>query len=106
MTTNDPKREPGYRGALPTRDDRLARPWILIVFVIFVSIFILSALEIPTRFTSEPTPLPVPSFSEPPSPSTSESASPQASGSASPEASGSGSREASGSASPSPTEAP
>jgi hypothetical protein len=102
MTTNDPKREPGYRGALPTRDDRLARPWILIVFVIFVSIFILSALEIPTRFASEATPLPVPSFSEPPSPS----ASPEASDSGSPEASGSGSPEATESASPSPTEAP
>jgi hypothetical protein len=102
MTTNDPKREPGYRGALPTRDDRLARPWILIVFVIFVSIFILSALQIPTRFAPQPTPLPVPSFSEPPSPS----ASPEASDSGSPEASGSGSPEATESASPSPTEAP
>ena len=42
MTTNEPKREPGYRGALPTRDDRLARPWIITVIAIFVGIFVLS----------------------------------------------------------------
>ena len=42
MTTNEPKRDPGYRGALPTRNDRLARPWIIAVIVIFVAIFVLS----------------------------------------------------------------
>jgi hypothetical protein len=96
MTTNDQKREPGYRGALPTRDDRLAKPWVLIVFVIFVSIFILSALGIPSRFAPEPTPLPVPSFSVPPSPSADESGSPSV------EPSGSESPSASESASPTP----
>ena len=36
-STNEPKRDqPGYRGALPTRDDRLARPWIIVVIAIFV----------------------------------------------------------------------
>ena len=100
MTTNEPKRDPGYRGALPTRNDRLARPWLIAVLAIFVAIFVLSFLEIPSRFVPEPTPLPIPSI---PVPSGSESASPLVSPSAgSPEASGSGSPEASGAASPSP----
>jgi hypothetical protein len=54
--------QPGYRGALPTRDDRLARPWIIVVFAIFVAILILSAFEIPSRFEPEPTPLPIQSI--------------------------------------------
>ena len=29
--TTDAKREPGYRGSLPPRQDHLAEPWILIV---------------------------------------------------------------------------
>ena len=101
MTTNEPKRDPGYRGALPTRNDRLARPWLIAVIAIFVAIFVLSFLEIPSRFVPEPTPLPVPSI---PVPSASESASPSVgpSDSGSPEASGSGSPDASPSESPSP----
>jgi hypothetical protein len=97
MTTNEPKRDPGYRGALPTRNDRLARPWLIAVIAIFVAIFVLSFLEIPSRFVPEPTPLPIPSI--PVVPSGSESASPSVapSGSGSPDAS------ASGSASPSAT---
>ena len=84
MTTN----QPGYRGALPTRDDRLARPWILIVFAIFVAILILSAFEIPSRFAPEPTPLPVPSIPVPSaSPSATEEPSPEPAGTGSPEAS-------------------
>ena len=59
MTTNEPKRDPGYRGALPTRNDRLARPWLIAVIAIFVAIFVLSFLEIPSRFVPEPTPLPI-----------------------------------------------
>ena len=65
MTTNEPKRDPGYRGALPTRNDRLARPWIIAVIAIFVAIFVLSFLEIPSRFMPEPTPLPIPSVPAP-----------------------------------------
>ena len=100
MTTNDPKRDPGYRGALPTRNDRLARPWLVAVIAIFVAIFVLSFLEIPSRFIPEPTPLPIPSI---PVPSASESASPsvQPSDSGSPAASESGSPDASASESPS-----
>ncbi len=97
-STNDPKRDqPGYRGALPTREDRLARPWIIIVIAIFLAIIVLSAFEIPSRFAPDPTPLPIPSLPATPSSAPTESPSLE------PEPSGSGSPEASGSASPSPT---
>jgi len=102
MTSTEPKREPGYRGALPTREDRLARPWILIMIGIFVLIIALSILAVPSRFLPDPTPVPLPSIpasgSLEPSASASESAAPSASGSASASASAS----PSGSASPSP----
>ena len=61
MTSTEPKREPGYRGALPTRHDRLARPWILIVIGFFVLILVLSVLGVPSRFIPDPTPVPLPS---------------------------------------------
>jgi energy-converting hydrogenase Eha subunit F len=97
MTSNEPRRDqPGYRGALPTRNDTLARPWVIIVFAIFLAIIVLSALEIPSRFAPEPTPLPIPSIPATPS------AEPEPSGSGS----GSGSPEASGSASASATPQP
>ena len=100
MTTKDSKSDqPGYRGALPTRDDRLARPWVLIVFLIFIAVIVLSFLEVPSRFVPEPTPLPIPSI-----PAPSATAEPTESPSAEP--SGSGSSEASGSASPSETPEP
>ena len=100
MTTRDSKSDqPGYRGALPTRDDRLARPWVLIVFVIFIAVIVLSFLEIPSRFVPEPTPLPIPSVPAP-------SATPEPTESPSAEPSESGSSEASGSASPSETPEP
>jgi hypothetical protein len=94
-STSDPKREPGYPGALPPRDDTLARPWILIVLGIFVLIVVLSLIGIPSRFVPDPTPIPVPSFSAEPLASPSESAD----GSGSPEASSS--PDSPGSASPS-----
>ena len=85
MTTNEPRRDqPGYRGALPTRGDRLARPWVIAVIAIFVAIFVLSALEIPSRFEPEPTPLPIPSIPATPSAEPTESPSPE------PEPTGSG----------------
>ena len=99
MTTNEPRRErtPGYRGALPARDDRLARPWILTVIGIFVLILVLSVLGIPSRFVPDPTPIPLPSALP------SGSLEPPPSESASPDASESPSAEASASAQPSPT---
>ena len=97
MTSPTSSNEPGYRGALPTREDRLARPWILAVIGIFVLVLVLSALSIPSRFVPEPTDIPLPSL-----PAVSESASPSASPSESPAASPSapGSESASPSASP------
>lgn len=99
-TTNDPKREPGYRGSLPPREDRLARPWILVVLGIFVLIVVLSVAGIPSRFIPDPTPVPLPSLAPIPSESASPSGSVEVSGS--PEASPSAS--ASGSVEPSPSE--
>lgn len=90
MTTNDPARSPGYRGALPPREDRLARPWIMLVLAAFVLILVLSVLGVPSRFIPEPTPVPLPSVPAPSAsaePSTSASASASASPSASEEAS-------------------
>ena len=92
----DPVRnEPGYRGALPTREDRLARTWILAVIAIFVLVFVLAVLGVPSRFIPEPTPIPLPSTpaSSSVEPSASASASPSASESASAEESASPSGE-------------
>lgn len=83
-TTNDPKREPGYRGSLPPREDRLARPWILVVLGIFVLIIVLSVVGVPSRFIPEPTPVPLPSLA--PIPSESASPSGSVSGSVEPSA--------------------
>ena len=90
---------PGYRGALPPQTDTLARPWVLIVLAIFILIFALSLLNVPTTLFPPATPTPAPSISA--EPSASGSASPSASASAS--ASGSAGASASASASPSPT---
>jgi hypothetical protein len=97
-TTNDPKREPGYRGSLPPREDRLARPWILVVLGIFVLIIVLSVAGVPSRFIPEPTPVPLPSLAPIPSESAAPSGSVEVS--SSPQASDS----ASGSVEPSPSE--
>ncbi len=85
MTSTDPKRDVGYRGALPPREDRLARPWIITVIGIFVLIIVLSIAGIPSRFIPDPTPVPLPSVPAPsfssgePSPSPSATASESAS---------------------------
>ena len=98
---SEPSRnEPGYRGSLPSRVDRLARPWILAVLGIFVLVIVLSIAGIPSRFIPDPTPIPLPSL-----PPASGSVEPSASitpGSSEPSASVSASPEASASASPSP----
>jgi hypothetical protein len=95
-TTNDPKREPGYRGSLPPREDRLARPWIVAVLGIFVLIIVLSVAGIPSRIIPDPTPVPLPSVAPIPSESASPSGSVEVS--ESPDAS------AEGSVAPSPSE--
>jgi len=70
---------PGHRGALPPRGERLARVWVVIVILGFLSMFVLAALNVPSVWFPEPTPLPVPSVS--PAPSESETGSPAPSGS-------------------------
>ena len=95
--TNEPKRDVGYRGALPTRQDRLAKPWILTVVAIFLLVIVLSVAGIPSRFIPEPTSPPlasIPAASATPEPTDSPSPSPSASGSAS------------GSGIPSPSDSP
>jgi hypothetical protein len=74
---------PGYRGALPPRNEWLARGWTLAVIGIFLAMFVLAALDVPSRFIPEPTPTPVPSATPVPSgtPAPSASGSPGASGS-------------------------
>lgn len=83
MTSTDPKREPresrerresGYRGALPPRNDTLAKPWIFVVAAVVVLMFVLSALGIPSRFEPDPTPRPSVSASASASPAASQSA--------------------------------
>jgi hypothetical protein len=83
MTKTDPARAPGYRGSLPTREDRLARPWVLTVIGIFVLILVLSVLGIPSRLIPDPTPIPLPSTPASGSPEASASASASAEPSAS-----------------------
>ena len=85
MTTDkSPETAPGYRGALPPKNDWLARGWVLVVIAIFFGIFILAALNVPTVLLPPPTPSAAPSATAAPS----------------------GSPGASGSAAPSPTAAP
>ena len=43
------ERPTGYRGTLPTRNDALARPWVIAVVAIFVLIFVLAALGFPSK---------------------------------------------------------
>lgn len=100
-TTESP-REPGYRGSLPPRQDRLAKPWLMIVAGIFVLIIVLSIAGIPSSLIPDPTPVPTPiatptpsaaepsaSAAEEPSPSAAASVEASADDSAEPSASGS-----------------
>ncbi|MBA2633098.1 MAG: hypothetical protein H0U86_08890 [Chloroflexi bacterium] len=102
MTSQKTSPEPGYRGALPSREDRLARPWILAVLGIFVLVIVLSVLGVPSRFIPDPTPVPLPSLPA----STSAEASPSASASESASESASASPSESASASDSPAASP
>lgn len=103
MTDAKGSREPGYRGALPPRVDRLAPVWVLAVAGILVLVFVLSVLGVPSRLFPEPTPIPVPSVSAAPSPSGEPSASPSGSVVSSPSPQASTSPTLLPSASPAPT---
>jgi hypothetical protein len=96
-TRGDEAPAPGYRGALPPRNDSLAKPWILLVVAIFVLIFVLAFAKVPSRIFPEPTATLVPS------PSAAPSGSGTASGSGSPSSSGSPSASATPSASHTPS---
>ena len=102
------QRPSGYRGSLPTRNDTIARPWVLAVVAIFVLMFVLAFLGFPSSLFPEPSGSPNPSFSLSPStsaaPSASEGASASEDASASEEASTSAAASASEEASASPTE--
>jgi hypothetical protein len=91
--------QPGYRGALPPRGERMARVWVALVILGFVAITVLAFLNVPTVLIPEPTPLPVPSVS----PSTSDGASPAESGSPAESVSASPSVSPAESRSPAPT---
>jgi hypothetical protein len=45
----DQQRPGGYRGALPTRNDSLARPWVIAVVLMFVLIFVLAFVGFPSK---------------------------------------------------------
>jgi hypothetical protein len=57
-----PSRAPGYRGALPPRHDRLARPWVATVIVAFLLMLVLAGLGIPSRLLPAPSVAPIPSI--------------------------------------------
>ncbi len=62
-----PSRAPGYRGSLAPRGDQLARPWLALVVLLFVLIFVLAFAGIPSRLFPSPSVEPIPSFSASPS---------------------------------------
>jgi hypothetical protein len=62
---SDKPRDPGYRGSLPPRVDRMARPWVLTVIGAFVLIFVLALAGIPSRFIPQPSGVPLPSVPAP-----------------------------------------
>ena len=57
------ERPSGYRGALPERNDALARPWVIAVIAIFVLIFVLAALGFPSKAFPRQSAAPLPSGS-------------------------------------------
>ena len=61
----DKQRDPGYRGSLPPRVDRLARPWVLTVIGAFILIFVLALAGIPSRLIPQPSAVPLPSVPAP-----------------------------------------
>ena len=64
----DQGRPTGYRGALPPRNDALARPWVIAVIAIFVLMFVLAFAGIPSSiFKGNASASPRASFSAVPS---------------------------------------
>jgi hypothetical protein len=69
------QRPSGYRGALPPRNDTIAKPWVLAVVAAFVLMFVLAFLGFPGSLFPQPSGSPNPSFSQVPSTSAAPSAS-------------------------------
>jgi hypothetical protein len=63
------QRPSGYRGALPPRNDTIARPWVLAVIATFVLMFVLSFLGFPASLFPDPSGSPNPSLVPSASPS-------------------------------------
>lgn len=61
MTEQRTDRAPGYRGSLPPRNDALARPWVLLVVAIFILLFVLAFLGVPSKLFPKNAPEPIPS---------------------------------------------
>lgn len=57
------ERPTGYRGSLPTRNDALARPWVIVVIVVFILMFVLAALGFPSKAFPQASAAPQPSVS-------------------------------------------
>jgi hypothetical protein len=64
-TTPRTDKSPGYRGALPPRNDVLARTWVAIVGLVLILVFVLPLLDIPSSLFPEPTEVPIPSIPVP-----------------------------------------
>jgi hypothetical protein len=59
MTEQRPDRAPGYRGALPPRNDAQARPWVIAVIAIVLLIVVLSIAGLPSSLFATPSPTPI-----------------------------------------------
>lgn len=75
----DQQRPVGYRGALPPREDPISKIWVAAVIAIFLLIFVLSFLGVPSVLFPDETPMPRESVSPSLSPDLSPGASPGAS---------------------------
>lgn len=62
-----PARSGGYRGALPPRNDALARPWVIIVIGLFLLMFVLAFVGFPSSLFRGSSGSPSPSISLEPS---------------------------------------
>jgi hypothetical protein len=76
----DQQRPIGYRGALPERNDALARPWVVTVIGIFVLMFVLAFMGFPSSLLPGASGSPRASGSLSPSASSASSAAPNGSG--------------------------
>ncbi len=54
----DRQTEPGYRGALPPRNDRMAGPWVIVVIALFLFMVVLALVGLPSSLFPAATPLP------------------------------------------------